>query len=185
MGCGVASLLVISSWSFSWYDYWNWIHEQRKQDHQPSGWCRARKETPRGISVRYRWSRLMEMPGEEGLRPHRGLWLHTYIHTLRACVTSFQSVQSYCCFALQTHLLVLVTSDNVFIFSVLLPLHFDRVLTKLSLCLCSPSSKTSISRLKGCAVTRKVMAAYRRVYDSHHLQADCREPGSAPEPYAR
>jgi len=29
------------------------------------------------------------------------------------------------------------------------------------------------------------MAAYRRVYDSHHLQADCEEPGSAPEPYAR
>jgi len=28
------------------------------------------------------------------------------------------------------------------------------------------------------------MAAYRRVYDSHHLQADCPEPGSAPEPYA-
>ena len=32
---------------------------------------------------------------------------------------------------------------------------------------------------------RKVMAAYRRVYDSRHLQADCREPRSAPEPYAR
>ena len=30
-----------------------------------------------------------------------------------------------------------------------------------------------------------LMAAYRRVYDSRHLQADCREPGSAPEPYAR
>ena len=29
------------------------------------------------------------------------------------------------------------------------------------------------------------MAAYRRVYDSRHLQADCHEPGSAPEPYAR
>ena len=29
------------------------------------------------------------------------------------------------------------------------------------------------------------MAAYRRVYDSYHLQADCQEPGSAPEPYAR
>ena len=25
------------------------------------------------------------------------------------------------------------------------------------------------------------MAAYRRVYDSHHLPADCQEPGSAPE----
>ena len=29
------------------------------------------------------------------------------------------------------------------------------------------------------------MAAYRLVYDSRHLQADCQEPGSAPEPYAR
>jgi len=29
------------------------------------------------------------------------------------------------------------------------------------------------------------MAAYRQVYDSRHLQADCKEPGSAPEPYAR
>jgi len=29
------------------------------------------------------------------------------------------------------------------------------------------------------------MAAYRRVYDSRHLEADCQEPGSAPEPYAR
>ena len=28
------------------------------------------------------------------------------------------------------------------------------------------------------------MAAYRRVYDSRHLQADCQEVGSAPEPYA-
>ena len=27
------------------------------------------------------------------------------------------------------------------------------------------------------------MAAYRRVYDSHRVQADCQEPGSAPEPY--
>jgi len=25
---------------------------------------------------------------------------------------------------------------------------------------------------------------YRRVYDSHHLQAECQEPGSDPEPYA-
>ena len=30
-----------------------------------------------------------------------------------------------------------------------------------------------------------VTAAYRRVYDSRHLQADCQEPGSSPEPYAR
>ena len=28
------------------------------------------------------------------------------------------------------------------------------------------------------------MAAYRRVYDSRHLQADCQEPGSAAEAYA-
>jgi len=28
------------------------------------------------------------------------------------------------------------------------------------------------------------MAAYRWVYDSRHLQADCQEPGSALEPYA-
>ena len=27
------------------------------------------------------------------------------------------------------------------------------------------------------------MADYRRVYDSHHLQADCQVPGSAAEPY--
>jgi len=29
------------------------------------------------------------------------------------------------------------------------------------------------------------MAAYRRVYDSHHLQADCQEPGSDPELHTR
>jgi len=28
------------------------------------------------------------------------------------------------------------------------------------------------------------MAAYRRIYDSRHLQADCQEPGSALEPYS-
>jgi len=28
------------------------------------------------------------------------------------------------------------------------------------------------------------MATYRRVYDSRHSQADCKEPGTAPEPYA-
>jgi len=27
------------------------------------------------------------------------------------------------------------------------------------------------------------MAAYRRVYDTRHLQADCQGTGSAPEPY--
>jgi len=31
----------------------------------------------------------------------------------------------------------------------------------------------------------KVMAAYSQVYDSRHLQADCQEQGSAPEPYTR
>jgi len=29
------------------------------------------------------------------------------------------------------------------------------------------------------------MAAYSRVYDSRHLQADCQQPGPAPEPYAQ
>ena len=29
------------------------------------------------------------------------------------------------------------------------------------------------------------MAAYRQVYDLRHLQADCQEPESAPELYAR
>jgi len=29
------------------------------------------------------------------------------------------------------------------------------------------------------------MAAYRQVYESPHLQADCQELGSAPKPYAR
>ena len=29
------------------------------------------------------------------------------------------------------------------------------------------------------------MATYRWVFDSRYLQADCQEPGSAPEPYAR
>ena len=36
--------------------------------------------------------------------------------------------------------------------------------------------------LKGCEPWWKVMAAYRRVYDSRHLQAECQEPGSASEP---
>jgi len=33
-------------------------------------------------------------------------------------------------------------------------------------------------------LAENIMAAYRRVYDPHHLQADCQEPGSAPELYA-
>ena len=32
---------------------------------------------------------------------------------------------------------------------------------------------------------RSVMAAHCRVCDSRHLQANCQEPGSTPEPYAR
>ena len=55
-------------------------------------------------------------------------------------------------------------------------------------CLCSPNSKIGSSPLKGAGVTpglRDVMAAYHWVYDSRHLQADCQEPGSAPEPCAR
>jgi len=32
---------------------------------------------------------------------------------------------------------------------------------------------------------QKVMAAYHRVYDSHHLHVDCQETESTPEPYAR
>ena len=31
----------------------------------------------------------------------------------------------------------------------------------------------------------RFLAAYRRVYDSRHLHANCQEPESAPEPYAR
>jgi len=37
---------------------------------------------------------------------------------------------------------------------------------------------------RGAAGLVKVMAAYCWVYDSRHLQADCQEPGSSPEPYA-
>ena len=44
-------------------------------------------------------------------------------------------------------------------------------------CLCSPSSEIGSSR-------QGLRAAYCRVYDCH-LQADCQEPGSAPEPYDR
>ena len=53
----------------------------------------------------------------------------------------------------------------------------------------SSSNKIGSSPLKGCGgncrPSGKYMAAYRRVYDSRHLQSDCQEPGSAPEPYAR
>jgi len=70
----------------------NWTQEQRKRDHQPSGWCRARKETPRGISVRLRWNRLVEMPGEGGLRPHKGLRHRTYIHRPKYCELGLELV---------------------------------------------------------------------------------------------
>jgi len=43
----------------------------------------------------------------------------------------------------------------------------------------------ALLRVAGVTAGRKVMAAYRRVYDSRHLQADCQELGSAREPYAR
>ena len=42
-----------------------------------------------------------------------------------------------------------------------------------------------LSVLRVTAGLVEVMAAYRRVYDTRHLQADCQEPRSAPEPYAR
>jgi len=41
----------------------------------------------------------------------------------------------------------------------------------------------ALLRVAGAAGLTEVMEAYRQVYDSHHLQADCQEPGSAPEPY--
>ena len=49
------------------------------------------------------------------------------------------------------------------------------------------AEKIGSSPLKGYELQawRKVMAAYRRIYDTRHLQADCQEPESAPEPYAR
>ena len=40
-------------------------------------------------------------------------------------------------------------------------------------------------RVAGLTAWWKVMTAYRQVYDSHHQQADCQKPGSAPEPYTR
>ena len=52
-------------------------------------------------------------------------------------------------------------------------------------CLCSPSSKNGSSPLKSSEVTAGLAESngtYHWVYDSHHLQADCQKPGSAPEP---
>ena len=47
--------------------------------------------------------------------------------------------------------------------------------------------KSSTESEVGLHCVRKKRPQYnnRRVYDSRHLQADCQEPGSAPEPYAR
>ena len=36
-----------------------------------------------------------------------------------------------------------------------------------------------VARVTALQAWRKVMAAYRRVYDSRHLQTDCQEPGLA------
>ena len=53
-------------------------------------------------------------------------------------------------------------------------------------CLCSPSSEIDSNHLKGCEGNcRPGGKQWRRVYDSRHLQADCQESGSPPEPYAR
>jgi len=46
-------------------------------------------------------------------------------------------------------------------------------------CLCSPGSEIGLQSW------RKVTATYCRVRDLRHVQADCQEPGSAAEPYAR
>ena len=47
------------------------------------------------------------------------------------------------------------------------------------------AAKLVAALLRVAGVTAVMAAAYRRVYDSRDLQADCQEPGSAPEPYAR
>ena len=47
-----------------------------------------------------------------------------------------------------------------------------------------PRAKLVAALLKAC-LAESNGSLYRRVYDSSHLQADCQEPGSAPEPYAR
>ena len=55
----------------------------------------------------------------------------------------------------------------------------------VSVYLQSPQSRDTHTLNDDNAAWRKVMAAYRRVYGLGHLRADCRGPGSAPEPYAR
>jgi len=62
------------------------------------------------------------------------------------------------------------------------------VLNKLFTPIVHHAAKLVAALLRVARVTAglgKVMAAYRRVYNSRHLQADCQELGSAPEPYAR
>jgi len=52
-----------------------------------------------------------------------------------------------------------------------------------------PAAKLVAALLRVARVTAGLVESngslYRRVYDSHNVQADCQEPGSAPEPYAR
>ena len=47
------------------------------------------------------------------------------------------------------------------------------------------AAKLVAAVLRVAGAWRNVMAAYRRVYDSHHLHAGCQEPGSAQEHCAR
>jgi len=53
---------------------------------------------------------------------------------------------------------------------------------------CASGAKLVAALLRVAGVTAGLAESngtYRRVYDSRHLQADCKEPGSAPEHYAR
>jgi len=47
------------------------------------------------------------------------------------------------------------------------------------------AAKLVAAVLRVAEVTAGLAESNGRVYDSRHLQADCQEPGSAPEPYAR
>ena len=47
------------------------------------------------------------------------------------------------------------------------------------------AAKLVAALLRVARVTAGLAESNRRVYDSRHLQADCQEPGSSPEPYAR
>ena len=80
--------------------------------------------------------------------------------------------------------------------SVLLITRFERVapakpgLTRAISCTCLPVSLNLVAallRVVGitAGLAESNMAACRRVYDSRHLQADCQEPWSGPEPYTR